>query len=198
MEFFILFFKKGATIMTEQILQVAQRLKEMRELSDMTVELLAQKLQITPGELKAYEAGETDIPASLLFNAATIFDIDLTVLLTGSEARLHRFCLTRAGTGVAVDRRKAYKYQSLAANMIGKNAEPFQVTVEPGDPDAPFSMNSHPGQEFDYVLEGKLSIRIGDNIMTLEPGDCIYYDSSASHGMKALGDKPVKFLAVIL
>ena len=184
--------------MTEQIIQVAQRLKEMREISDMTIETLAEKLSITPQQLAIYEAGEADIPASLLFNAATIFDIDLTVLLTGSEAKLHQFSLTRAGHGVAVDRRKAYKYQNLAANMIGKHAEPFLVTVDPGPTDAPFSMNSHPGQEFDYMLEGQLSIRIGNNTMLLHPGDCIYYDSSAPHGMQAVGDQPAKFLAVIL
>jgi mannose-6-phosphate isomerase-like protein (cupin superfamily) len=61
----------------------------------------------------------------------------------------------------------------------------------------PLSLNSHPGQEFDYVLEGRLLISIGGHEMELEPGDCVYYDSTEPHGMKALGGKPARFLAFI-
>ena len=77
---------------------------------------------------------------------------------TGAEPRLHTYPLTRNGKGVSVERRKDYKYQSLAHNFIHKKAEPFLVTVEPEEAETPVSYNSHPGQEFDYVLAGTLKV----------------------------------------
>jgi quercetin dioxygenase-like cupin family protein len=62
----------------------------------------------------------------------------------------------------------------------------------------PLSLNTHPGQEFDYVLEGRLLISIGGHEMELGPGDSVYYDSNEPHGMKALGGKRVRFLAMVL
>ena len=72
------------------------------------------------------------------------------------------------------------------------------MTVMPDSPDAPIAQNSHIGQEFDYVLEGTLKILIAGHEVVLEEGDCIFYDSSHKHGMKALNDKPAKFLALIM
>ena len=55
--------------------------------------------------------------------------------------------------------------------------------------------NTHAGQEFNMVLEGKMELYIGGKTIVLEEGDSIYFDSSKPHGMLAVGDKAVKFLA---
>ena len=57
--------------------------------------------------------------------------------------------------------------------------------------------NYHKGYEFVYVLEGKLRLYIKDNIVDLNEGDSVYFDSLHKHSMIALGDKPVKFLDVL-
>jgi len=59
-------------------------------------------------------------------------------------------------------------------------------------------LNNHPGQEFDYVIEGRLLVSIGGHELELEEGDSLYYDSGEMHGMKALGGKRARFLAMIL
>jgi quercetin dioxygenase-like cupin family protein len=99
---------------------------------------------------------------------------------------------------VEVERRSPYRYQSLAYNFIHKKAEPFMVTVEPGPADREVSLNSHPGQEFNYVLEGKLMLVIDGTELVLEEGDSVFFDSGAGHGMKALGGGRARFLAIIL
>ena len=74
---------------------------------------------------------------------------------------------------------------------------PFLVTVEPDD-NPNVTKNSHKGQEFNYVVEGQLELHIGNNILKLAEGDSIIFDSDIPHGMKALGGKRVKFLALII
>ena len=76
--------------------------------------------------------------------------------------------------------------------------EPFLITVPPRPEADPAPTNAHPGQEFNHMLEGKLQIVIEDHSIELAPGDSIYFDATHPHGMKALGGKPARFLAVIL
>jgi quercetin dioxygenase-like cupin family protein len=58
--------------------------------------------------------------------------------------------------------------------------------------------NSHPGQEFNYVIEGTLKVIINGNEIILNEGDSLFFDSGANHGMKAMNNKTAKFLAIIL
>jgi len=183
--------------MQEQLKQIAERLQALREIQGMSAESLASALQIPYDTYLTYERGEADIPVSVLYQAARILGVELTDLLTGENPRLHRFCLVRRGKGVHVERRKEYSYQHLAFNFSHKKAEPFLVSVEPASDATPIAMNAHPGQEFDYVLNGTLKVVIDDNEMILEPGDSIYFDSNCQHGMQALNNLPAQFLAII-
>ena len=107
------------------------------------------------------------------------------------------FDVTRANKGVSVDRSKEYTHENLCSKFIHKKAETFLVVVDPKKNPTP-SLNSHPGQEFNYVLEGSLKIYIHNNEIILNEGDCIFFDSTHRHAMVALNDKPAKFLAVII
>ena len=79
--------------------------------------------------------------------------------------------------------------------FVGHKADVFIVTVEPKPAARTIYKNSHPGQEFNLVLEGKMDLYIGGKTIELEEGDSIYFDATKPHGMLAVGDKPVKFLA---
>ena len=182
--------------MNEQITQIANRLKGLRESLDMTQEEMAVKCGKTATEIDLYESGIIDIPLSFLFDVAQNFNIETATLISGDEPRMNSYFVTRKGKGVSIERTKAYKYQALASGFKNPKVEPYEVTVEPND--NPIHMNMHVGQEFNLVLEGKLQFRINEKDLILEDGDCIYFDSSFPHGMKALGGKKVRFLAVII
>ena len=183
--------------MNEQIRQIADRLRGMREVLEIPVDEAALTCSITKAKYIDYESGKIDIPVSILYQMSHRFNIDLTVLLSGEEPLMRSYTLTRKDKGLSVNRQKAYKYQALAGNFQNRKADPFVVTVDPkGDPTVSF--NSHPGQEFNYLIEGKLKLFIGTREMILEPGDSIYFDSAIAHGMLAMENKPAKFLAIIL
>lgn len=187
----------GGESMPENIRNIAMRIRDLREISGVSLETLAHELGVSSEDLRGYEEGETDIPVSLLFKIAHRFNVELTDLLTGESPRLHIYSLVRCGTGVSIERRKRYAYRSLAFNFVHKKAEPFHVTVEPEPADTPVSLSAHPGQEFNYVLQGKLKIVIDGHELVLNPGDSLFFDSGHSHGMQALDDRPAEFLAII-
>jgi transcriptional regulator with XRE-family HTH domain len=184
--------------MNEQIREIAQRLRGLRDIMEVQPEELAKVCHISIEEYLGYESGERDIPVSALQNISKKYKIELTALLFGEEPNMKAFFLTRKGQGTAMERTSAYKYQALAAGFIGRKADPFIVTVEPVPENLPMHLNSHSGQEFNLVLEGKLLLKIDGHELVLNEGDSLYFDSTLSHGMRALDGKPVKFLAVIV
>ncbi len=184
--------------MQEKIKEIAARVRELRELSDISAENMAEYLQVSSNTYENYENGKEDIPASILFEIAHRLQVDMSTLLTGEEPRMNIFTVTRNEKGVSVERRKQYKYQNLAEKFIHKKAEFFIVTVEPKPQGTKPDTNSHPGQEFDYVLEGSLKVYIHKNEIILNKGDSIYFDSNYQHAMEAMEGEPAKFLAVIM
>jgi transcriptional regulator with XRE-family HTH domain len=184
--------------MQEKIKEIASRVRELREICGILADEMAARLGISAVVYRKYENAEEDFPASILFEIAQHLNVDMTVLLTGEDPKMHVFTVTRKDKGVSVQRRKDYKYQSIAANFVHKKAEPLVVKVDPKPEGTRPSMNSHPGQEFDYVLEGTLKVIIHNNEIILEEGDSIFFDSNYAHGMQAVGGTPAKFLAVIL
>ena len=182
--------------MDNHLIQVANRLKGLRDALDLSIEEIAAQCDITPELYEAYEKGEKDISVSFLHRISSHYGVELTALLFGEEPKMASYFVTRAGNGVKVERTKAYSYQDVAAGFAHRVMAPFIVTVEP-NPNKPMTYNSHPGQEFNYVLEGQMEIVIENNTIVLNPGDSIMFDSQCQHGMRAMGDTPVKFLAII-
>ncbi|MCD7781905.1 MAG: cupin domain-containing protein [Methanosphaera sp.] len=178
-------------------LEIAYRVKDMREICDIGIQEMASQLDVDLDTYKKYESGEIDIPASILYEAASIFDVDTSLLLTGEDTRMSVFAVTRKDKGVKIDRREAYDYENLASSFSHKAMEPFIVTVQPRDDNYIPEPNYHKGQEFVYVLQGTLRVYIKENVIELYPGDSVYFDSLHKHSMVAVGDEVVKFLDVL-
>jgi transcriptional regulator with XRE-family HTH domain len=184
--------------MTEQIKQIAERIKEIREISGISSETLAVKLGVSTDVYLNYESGDTDIPVGIVFKICELFNIELSVMLGGDNPKLRIYGVVRKGKGLKLERRKQYKYESLAYNFIHKEAEPFMVTVDPRPENSLLEFNSHPGQEFNYVIKGTMMTIIDGHEIILNEGDSVYFDSGYKHAMRALNNEEVKFLAIVL
>ena len=88
-----------------------------------------------------------------------------------------------------------YRYESLAYPMVDKQMEPFIVEIESRGPaDIPY--NQHSGEEFIFILEGRLEFRSPDQVIEMTEGDSIYFDSSIPHGLRGI-DGAVKVMVVV-
>lgn len=182
--------------MNTQIKQIAERLRGLRDAFDMTAADAATKCGIPEADYARYESGASDIPMSFIIQVAQTFGVEPTALISGEEPHAVSYFVTRKGTGASVERTKCYKYQSLAHGFRHAKAEPFEVMVDSCQ--EKMTLNTHPGQEFNLVLEGTMQMSIAGNDVVLNEGDSIYFDATKPHGMKAVGGKNVRFLAVIV
>ena len=176
--------------------EIAARLRGLRDAMDWSEDDLAAKTGITAALVRDYESGGMEIPVSFLTDVAHAAGVSLTELITGADAHLHNYAITPKGQGLSVRRRKDYDYWSLAARMDNRIMEPFLVRVPPKE-QKDLTFNSHNGQEFIYMLEGRLELWMSEKAHILEPGDCIIFDSHIPHALRGLDGKDALFLDVL-
>ena len=81
-----------------------------------------------------------------------------------------------------------YRYESLAYPMVNKQMEPFIVEIAPCA-ESDIQYNNHRGEEFIFLLDGRVEFRSPEQTVVLNEGDSIYFDSSVSHGLRGLDGK---------
>ena len=182
---------------SEMYKEIAPRLFGLRESLGLTPVELAHKINADPELVENYEKGDREIPVSYLMDVAHACGVNLTELLSGDEAHLNRYTVVRSGEGLSVTRRKDYDYKNLAFRFTGRCMEPFLVKVPPKERED-VNKIEHKGQEFSYLLEGRLELHLGDDILILEPGDSIFFSSSIPHGLRGLDGKQAVFVSVII
>lgn len=178
--------------------QIGQRLKGLREVLDIPIEEMAEVCETTLEHYRKIEEGECDPSVYRLNKISKHYGIALDVLLFGSEPRMQSYFVTRKGQARRVERRGDYEYQSLASGFKNRMVEAFLTEIEPLPEGRNHSKNTRDGQELGYVLEGRLEVTIDEKVIVLDEGDSIYFDTSHPHCMRALDEKTVKFLCVII
>ncbi len=184
----------------EQLMEIASRIKEMRDIMGWSVEEMAEKTEVTVEDYNAYENANADIPFSFIHKCALAFDIEMTELLEGGSARLSGYTVTRKGMGQSTAKEDGIDIKNLAPKFKDKIAEPYWVRYEydASQQNKPIHLTTHSGQEFDLIMSGSLKVQIGNKVEILNEGDSIYYNSSTPHGMIAIGGKDCVFCAVVL
>jgi len=180
--------------MNEQAAHVPERIKELREILEISALDMAKDTNISYEIYRKYESGEMDIPISALYTIAARLGTDVTVLLTGDEARMDSAAVCRKGKGVQIERYPGYEFSSLAYNFRHRTMEPLLVSLDSSKPQA--AQVSHSGQEFNFVTEGRMKITVGKTEHILGPGDSIYFDARLPHGQCAV-EGPAQFITII-
>ena len=189
-----------ATVSTDKLKEVAKRIREMREICDITETDMAKKTEVSLEDYKAYENGELDFPFTFIHKCSLAFGIGITDLLEGQSAHLSSYTVTRKGQGQETAKEDGIEIQNLAPLFRKKIAEPYWVRYEYSEElqNKPIHLTKHSGQEFDFVMSGRLKVQIGENVEYLSEGDSIYYNSSTPHGMIAVDGRDCLFVAVVL
>lgn len=180
--------------MNENLVMIANRIKELRDVLGISGAEIASRLNIPEAKYRKYESAESDIPVGVIYELSAIFGVDPTELLTGESPKMRNFTIVRKGQGVKVERTPEYSFVSLAHNFVGRDMEPMLVHILPTEGEA--ALLRHSGNEFNYVVSGKLLLKINDSEFILEAGDSAYFDSMLPHSQSAIGAETV-FLTVI-
>ncbi len=176
---------------------IGDRIKNIREEKGITHEQMSNLTGFDVGTLARIEANEIQPQLGTLVKLSKALDSAFSRLVSGVGSRV--YSITRKHERKPVSRstspagRKLYTYQSLAPEVQGRHMEAMIVDLEE-NPDQEISV--HEGEEFIFVLEGTVVVKIDKDVFELEPGDSVYYLSTTSHMVAAKKDK-ARILAVL-
>jgi len=191
---------ENANLIGLKIREMAQRIRELREIEGYTQEDMAKKTGVSVEEYIKCENGEQDLNFAFIYRCAAELRVNVTDIIEGYSPNLKSYTVTRAGMGQQIAKAHGMFYYNLAYAFRNRIAEPLYV-VSAYDEDAQnkdIELTTHEGQECDIVIEGHLMVQVGDHKEVLGPGDSIYYNSDTPHGMIAVNGKDCKFYAIVL
>ena len=188
------------TALDFKIKEMAARIRELREIQNLTTVQMAEKTGVSEAEYIECENGNKDLNFAFIYRCAQTLNVDVTSLIEGHTPKLVNYVYTKAGKGQRIEKAHGMTYYNLASAFKNRIAEPLFVrsTYSEEKQNKEIEVTTHAGQELDIVIEGKLKVQVGEHYEILEPGDSIYYDSSTPHGMIAVDGKDCTFYAIVL
>jgi transcriptional regulator with XRE-family HTH domain len=181
--------------------EIVQKINELRRARNLTLDKLAILTGLTKGYLSRIENSKKSPPVSTLAKIAGALGVDITQFFShnSTSPEYVDMTITRKSERLKIGDRGTpygYIYEAMAYRMIGKNMEPYVLTIdnEIYDYDQGFQ---HKGEEFLYVLEGKLEHYYEGQTYILEKGDSVYFDAGKPHYAKRIGMKKAKVLCII-
>ncbi len=188
------------TALDFKIKEMAARIRELREIQNLTTAQMAEKTGVSESEYIECENGNKDLNFAFIYRCAQTLNVDVTSLIEGHTPKLVNYVYTKAGKGQRIEKAHGMTYYNLASAFKNRIAEPLFVrsTYSEEKQNKEIEVTTHAGQELDIVIEGKLKVQVGEHFEILEAGDSIYYDSSTPHGMIAVDGKDCTFYAIVL
>ncbi len=178
-------------------LNLGGRIRDLRIQKNMTLNELAEKTGFSVALLSQIENNVVSPPISTLWRIAEALDVKIYYFFQDAPIEGEDYVVVRGGMGKPTARRETYpnlSFYSLAFGFTNRKMDPYIVVFDNDEVDK--IPHAHEGEEFIYVLEGNVTIKLGSEIINLSAGDSIYYDSRVPHCVE--GKRGTKFLAVVI
>ena len=159
---------------------IGERIKTLRTGQGLTLAELGEKANLSTSFLSQIERDKTSPSLTTLETIAKSLNIGLRSLFeTDNETTF----VARANNGINTPtHRDSVVRQPLMPQMGNPKIEVYRITFHPHF--APEHIEQFAGEEIIYVLDGELTISIGDEQFVLTAGDSIHYDALLIHSWK--------------
>ena len=174
-------------------MKIGDRLKRLRMVNTLTQEELASRTDLTKGYISQLE-NDTACPSiATLKDILDVFGVSMqeffseqqeTEVVFGKNARVEP---TDVGHPV--------KVELLVPGAQGREVDPALVTLAPNA--AMTIQDVHEGEEFGYVLDGRIQLQLDDKVYTVKKDECFLFSSDRRHAVKNVGKGPARILWVV-
>lgn len=178
---------------TIPLVDVGQRLRDLRAERGFSIRSLAGKSQLNVNTLSMIENSKTSPSVATLQQLAYALQIPITAFFEIGTPK------NKIAYHKASQRPKAAfangTLEDLGAGMVSRGVEPFLVALEPHAESGPNPI-THTGREFIFCLEGWMAYTIEDQTFLLEPGDSLLFEAHLPHRWQNMGDTLTRSLLV--
>jgi transcriptional regulator with XRE-family HTH domain len=183
-------------------LNLGQKIKNLRQRQKVTLQQISESTGLSQPLLSQIESEVVAPPVATLLKISKALNVNIGYFFQEEESG-KKAVVVRKNERKQIFRRlhedpakTGYYYESLAYPKADKHMEPFHVQFEIKKKEDLIFL-THKGEEFIYVLEGQLEFNYEDEMISLESGDSLYFDSSIPHAFRAVGKKNALAIDVI-
>jgi transcriptional regulator with XRE-family HTH domain len=169
---------------------VAEKIRQFRKNKKITLNQVANDTGCSMDYLKKIEAGKIIPPVGTLLQISRALKIDSGFLLKEQESALEK--RVKAYT----KRTENYAYTTLTPGAENKHLKAFRVAID-AMKDHKGVGYQHEGEEFVYMLAGRIEVIVGDHVNCLNEGESLHFNSGIRHKLRNIGDKMAELLVVI-
>lgn len=170
-------------------MKIGERIKNLRQLSNLTQEELAERANLTKGFISQIERDMTSISLDSLVPILDALDENISDFFKeASEEKI----IYRIKDRVAIEKEKIENFELLVPGSTNRRLEPILLTLRKGESTP--KEKPHEGEEFGFILRGRINLRFGREVLKLKKGECFYLSAEKEHWLHNSGSKEAVIL----
>ncbi|MFD2386912.1 helix-turn-helix domain-containing protein [Enterococcus rivorum] len=175
---------------------LGEKVKKLRQLKGFTLKDMSGKVGLSTGYLSQFERGITTIAVEHLVSISEVLGVNIKYFFEEEEEVKEEELVVRSYDQKVLRILNQCVYKSLSTAPKNKIMMPKLVEMTPALESEHLDSYPHQGEEFIYVLEGVLTLKVNEQEYQLFPGDSSHYPSTTPHNWGNYTNKMVKFIAV--
>jgi transcriptional regulator with XRE-family HTH domain len=180
-----------AHLLETQLATFGARLKALRLERHWSLEELARRCGLSRGYLSRLESADRQASIAAVLTLSRLFGVSLAALF---DERTDAPVIVVRGQRTAPHVVDGLTCWPLSARTQPLQLQPLRVLVAPDRADG--ERRQHEGEEWIYVLVGKLRLLVGDQAHELDAGDAAHFDARRPHRLVARGGRAAELLVV--
>lgn len=173
-----------------QIIPIGKRIRRARLDKKITLDMMANETGMSKEFIKKIEGGDQRPSVGTLLQISKILHIDSSFLLKEQDDTI------KARSKAYTKRTDNYAYTPLTPNAENKHLKAFKIVVEAGKSHDGVGFQ-HEGEEFVYVLKGRVEVKVGDNVNRLKKNDSLHFNSGVKHDLVNTGKTDAELVVVV-
>jgi len=179
----------------ESILKgICEKIRMLRTQQDMTLKEMSKRTGFSISFLSQVENGTSSLAITSLHKIAEALNAPIAYFFEEQMNDNFNFVNARSERNFFRIEHSNMVYARLAGSFTGRTLEPMYVTLEPKVVQATYN---HEGEEFHYILQGEVVVKINDKEYNLSAGDSIHFPSTLDHSMRNPRDEAAHLISVL-
>lgn len=171
-------------------MDIGSKIKRLRLANGLTLEELANRSELTKGFLSQLERDLTSPSVATLVDILEALGTSLPEFFNEKEDEQIAF----KKDDFFINEQDEYSISYIIPNAQKNEMEPILLTLEGGKES--MTIDPHEGEEFGYIMQGKVSLVYGEKILTIKKGETFYIKGGVSHYLKNTGEMTAKVIWV--
>jgi transcriptional regulator with XRE-family HTH domain len=170
-------------------LKIGERIRNLRQLSSLTQEELAERAGLTKGFISQVERDRTSISLDSLVQILDALDENISDFFLDTK---EKDIVYRKEDRVEIEKKGVNKFELLIPGSTNKKMEAVMMTLKPGEKTE--IEEPHEGEEMGFILGGRIEIQLGKKAHRAKKGECFYFPAERDHALTNVGSREAVLL----